>query len=178
MIKTWNVACAMVLGMSTSLYADEKPRADREQAYSDAMFVEKAGICGLEEVALGKIAQTNAERADVKQFAARMVEDHAKCNEKLMAAAKTAGIETPVAVPQECKKEIERLQALRGAEFDRAYLSKQLKGHEKAVALFTTASEKAQNAELKSFAAQTLPTLKEHYEMVKKLATAAGAGGE
>ncbi len=41
--------------------------------------------------------------------------------------------------------------------------------HQKAVALFTKESTNGKDPELKAFATKTLPTLKEHLEMAKKL---------
>jgi putative membrane protein len=50
------------------------------------------------------------------------------------------------------------------------------KGHDKAVALFESASQASQMpAELKEFAAATLPTLKEHMEMAHQLHSNEGA---
>ena len=54
-----------------------------------------------------------------------------------------------------------------GAEFDRAYHAAQLTAHNEAVALFERASKNLDNAELKNFATETLPTLKDHHKMVK-----------
>jgi putative membrane protein len=41
--------------------------------------------------------------------------------------------------------------------------------HEKAVALVGRAAKEAKNAQIKAFAEKTLPALKEHLEMAKKI---------
>jgi putative membrane protein len=70
----------------------------------------------------------------------------------------------------------EKLSDLKGEAFDREYAKAMAKGHDKAVALFETASQAAQlPAELKEFAAATLPTLKEHMEMAHDLRSKEGA---
>jgi putative membrane protein len=51
---------------------------------------------------------------------------------------------------------------LSGAEFDKAYMQHMVGDHEKAVALFQTAANSAQDADIKAYATKTLPTLQEH----------------
>ncbi|HET9445267.1 MAG TPA: DUF4142 domain-containing protein, partial [Steroidobacteraceae bacterium] len=64
----------------------------------------------------------------------------------------------------------QKLSGLEGDAFDREYAKEMAKGHDKAVALFEAASQAPQMpAELKEFAASTLPTLKEHDEMAHDL---------
>jgi putative membrane protein len=45
----------------------------------------------------------------------------------------------------------------------------QLKGHQDAVALFEAYSKSGDNADLKKWAAKTLPHLKQHLSMAQKL---------
>jgi putative membrane protein len=45
-----------------------------------------------------------------------------------------------------------------------------IKDHEKVAAEFEKASKRAQNAELKSFAANTLPVIKHHLKEAKAIA--------
>lgn len=46
--------------------------------------------------------------------------------------------------------------------------------HEKAVQLFTRAAQESQDADIRAFAAKTLPTLQEHREMARQLAQQVG----
>jgi len=52
------------------------------------------------EVELIKMAQ-KSENADVKRFAARMIEDHYKANEQMAAIAVALGVEPPKALDSE-----------------------------------------------------------------------------
>ncbi len=61
-----------------------------------------------------------------------------------------------------------RLQRLRGAEFDRAYMDEMLKDHDKTVMLFEKQAKNGQNPELRNFAQENLDMIKEHKEMAKK----------
>lgn len=121
------------------------------------------------EVKLGKLATEKAKSADVKKFGEMMVKDHSKANKALKAAATAAGFEVPAKLMDEHEKKLDMLKALPGEEFDRAYSKDMLKDHQEDVAMFARASKELKSKELKDFAAKTLPTLKEHLEMAKKL---------
>ena len=56
-----------------------------------------------------------------------------------------------------------------GDAFDRAYASHMVADHAKAVASFQHASKTAANADLKAWAAKTLPTLEEHHKMARDI---------
>ena len=60
---------------------------------------------------------------------------------------------------------------LRGkaADFDKQYESDQQSAHKDAVSLFERYSKGGDNADLKSFAAKTLPHLQEHLKMAQDL---------
>lgn len=58
---------------------------------------------------------------------------------------------------------------MRDESFDKAYANNQVKAHEDTVALFKKEAASSDNAELKAFAQQTLPTLEHHLDMAKKL---------
>ena len=64
---------------------------------------------------------------------------------------------------------IQRLQGLRGAEFDRMYIQQQVQAHQKAVDLFTAYSQNGDQAELKQWAARTLPALQQHLQRAQQL---------
>jgi putative membrane protein len=62
-----------------------------------------------------------------------------------------------------------KLKAKSGKDFDQSYDQIQVKAHQEAVALFEAYTRGGDNADLKSWAAQTLPHLKEHLSMTQKL---------
>ena len=68
----------------------------------------------------------------------------------------------------------ERLSRLSGAQFDQAYAKAMVEDHEEAVALFEAQTKNGRDAAVKEFASKTLPKLRDHLEMARKLP---GAGG-
>jgi putative membrane protein len=69
---------------------------------------------------------------------------------------------------------IQQLESMSGSEFDKAYINQMVQDHAKAVQKFETASETLQDEELKTFATETLPKLREHHQMAQQLATQIG----
>jgi putative membrane protein len=95
----------------------------------DNEFARHAASGGLAEVSLGKLAESHAQSADVKSFGQRMVQDHSKANDQLMAAAAQAKIKLPANPMPKDQAAINRLSKLQGAAFDRAYAQQMVMDH-------------------------------------------------
>ena len=63
------------------------PQLDR----ADTGFAKKAAEGGMAEVEFGKLAQQNAQDAQVKQFGQQMEQDHSKANQQLESIASQKG---------------------------------------------------------------------------------------
>ena len=57
-----------------------------------------------------------------------------------------------------------------GDAFDKAYIKDMVLDHKKDIAEFEKAEKQVKNADLKSFIEKTVPVMKEHLEMVEKMA--------
>ena len=146
-------------------------------ARSDRVFVSKAAMGGMGEVELGKLAQQKASNDQVKQFGAKMVEDHTKANDELKQIASSKGIDVPATVDRKSQSEMNQMQKLSGASFDRAYMRHMVADHKKDIADFKKEANGGRDAELKGFASKTLPTLQEHLQMAQA-ANAAVSGAK
>jgi putative membrane protein len=138
-------------------------------APADRAFVREAAIGGMAEVDLGQLAASKAESPDVKQFGQRMVDDHGKANDELKSWASQKNVTLPTELDAKHKAEHAKLEKLSGAAFDRAYMASMVADHNKDVAAFTRESKTAKDADLKAWAAKTLPTLQEHQKMAKTI---------
>jgi putative membrane protein len=140
------------------------------KAVTPESFASQAAIIGKAEIELGQIALKNTQDAGVRKYAERMVKDHGAADKKLKAIAAKENLQLPQSLDAEHESLKMKLQSLKGADFDRAYMSAMAKGHDKAVALFESVSQQPQmSGDLKQFAASTLPTLEEHKEMAHSL---------
>ncbi len=143
-------------------------RADDNKPLDDATFVKKASCAGMAEVKSSEIALQKGTDAKVKQFAQRMVDDNGKANKELEELASRKGWKVETAIEEKHQKEIDKLNGMSGQEFDRAYMECQVKAHEMAVKMFKTESNSGEDADLKAWAAKTLPTLEEHLKMARE----------
>jgi putative membrane protein len=140
------------------------------KAVTPQSFASQAAVIGKAEIELGQIALKNTQDANVRTYAERMVKDHSAADKKLKAIAAKENLQLPQSLDPEHEALVTKLQSLKGEEFDRAYVNAMAKGHDKAVALFESASQQPQMTdELKQFAASTLPTLEQHQEMAHSL---------
>ena len=152
------------------------PAAQANLSAQDLKFVHVAASGGMAEVEAGKTAQQKATSAAVKDFGRKMVEDHGKSNEKLMGIAKAKNVSVPGSLGAEHKKMVDDLQATRNADFDRTYMTKMVDAHKKTVQLMEEQIRAGQDAELKAFATETLPTVRHHLQMAEGLAKQAQIG--
>ncbi len=144
--------------------------ADRD-TFSDRDFIAKALDSGVAEVKMGQLAERLADSEKVKDFGRMMVKDHNKANDQLMDLAKARKL----AVVSDMKKEAlaiyNRMSKLDKKEFDRSYMKQMVEDHKKAVSLFEKAAKEARDANVKKFAAKTLPHLREHLKKARALST-------
>lgn len=152
--------------------AADRAHKDHAVPANDVNFVKKAAEGGMHEVAMAKLAQQKAEHADVKAFAEKLEKDHTQANSELTAIAERKKITVPASVKPNAVHA--RLEKLSGAEFDRAFVAAMLDDHQKDVKAFERAANGSGDAEIKAFAAKTLPTLKEHLTQVQSLSKQVG----
>jgi len=136
---------------------------------ADKKFMMKAAQGGMEEVELGKVAAANPSNADVKAFGQKMVDDHSKANDQLKQLAQTKGVTLPTDMTKAQHKDMDQLSKMTGDAFDKAYVKMMVKDHKKDVAEFSKESKSAKDADLKSWAGTTLPTLEEHLKMIQDI---------
>lgn len=154
-----------------------KPASDKGDSVvtgGDLAFMNDAAPGGMAEVELGKMAASKAQNPEVKAFGQKMVADHTKANDELkeIAAQKKVKL-SPDLLPTH-KQLMEKLSKLSGADFDKEYVAAMVEAHEKDVAAFENVSKTAADADVKTFATKTLPTLKMHLEMIKAMADKMG----
>ena len=138
-------------------------------AAEDMQFMKDAAQSGIAEVKMGELASSNGESQPVKDLAQKLVTDHGKINEELKQLATKKSVMLPDAVTEQQKTMLQHLTSLKGAEFDTAFKQHAVENHQKSVDKFKTAAEKAKDADLKAFAAKTLPTLQQHLDLAKQL---------
>jgi putative membrane protein len=134
-------------------------------------FATKVAISDMMEIQSSRLALDRQPGTDTKPFAERMIKDHTQTSKELRALVDTGRVKVslPSGLDPEHQKKLEELKAKSGRDFDRAYDQMQLQAHEEAVALFSNYAMNGDNPDLKVWAAQTLPHLRDHLAMAEKL---------
>jgi len=135
-------------------------------------FINKAAQGGQMEVLAGKLAVQRALDPAVKDFGQKMASDHTAANAQLKKLAESKLVNLPDSVSPEEHTALGKLEGLTGADFDKAYSRMMVKDHETDISDFQKEIKKGQDADVKAFAEQTLPTLQHHLMLAKRLSAA------
>lgn len=136
---------------------------------ADMNFAVKAADGSLAEVEMGKLGQEKATNPSIKEFAGMVVTDHSKANEELKTLATVKGIKLPLVVSEDHQHHLTDLTQTKANDFDKAYVDMMVEDHQKDVELFEEQAKNGKDAELKTFAVNTLPTLRKHLDAVNAL---------
>ena len=142
---------------SPSSKAEAGKPAKGNLSSKDKSFMNKAAKGGMMEVEWGKVASQNAQNADVKKFGNRMVTEHSKANNELMALAKEEGVQLP---------------ASKGAgkwKSDKEYMDMMVKDHEKDLAEFQEQAKNGTDPDLKKFAEKGSKMVQNHLGMARNI---------
>lgn len=157
--RTANMAGNAVNTISNTAAAMTTPSAED--------FLKAAAQGGMAEVQLGNLAATKSQNAEIKAFGKLMAADHAKVN----AEVKALGAKLKITLPTDVGSHRSTIDDLSKAQanFDKDYVNAMVKDHEDDVAAFQKQADNAADADVKAFAAKTLPTLKGHLEKIKAI---------
>lgn len=125
----------------------------------DKTFMKNAAKGGMEEVSMGNMAQQKGQSADVKNFGKRMVTDHTRANNELMALAAKKGVALPNEQPKAEKF---------GANFDKEYMADMVKDHQKDLAEFQDEAKNGSDPDLKAWAAKTSEMVRKHLALAQQ----------
>ncbi|MDD5351024.1 MAG: DUF4142 domain-containing protein [Chthoniobacteraceae bacterium] len=172
-IFSFTILAALAL-MTPGLYAAESAAPAASPAIQhgnldrkDHEFLKKAAEINLTEIELGKIAERVSTDPNIKKIAGTIIKDHMVANQKLERLAASKGASIPLEPSIWDRHTLNMLQKEQGVKFNQEFLSFNVKGHEKAVALFEKESLRIQDPDIKAWAQKTLPELKQHLAMAK-----------
>jgi putative membrane protein len=133
-------------------------------------FIMEASASDVFEIESSKLALQKGNEA-TKAFAQQMVTEHEKTTAELKALLASGKVQgnPSTTLTEDFKEEVDELAQLDGDEFSEEYIDDQVEAHEDAVDLFKRYAEEGENAELKAWAAKTLPALQHHYQMAQDL---------
>lgn len=143
---------------------NEQKFDSNDKKEKDAKFLVNAAEIHLEEIQLGQYAQSNSTEPEVKKMGKIMEAEHTKSLNDLKELASKKSITIPVSLTEDNKDAYKDLSNKSGQDFDKEYCDKMVEGHKKAIEKFENASTESEDAEIKAWAAATLPVLRSHLD--------------
>lgn len=132
------------------------------------------------DIDAGKLASSKSRNKEVKEFAQRMITDHEGVNKAATELVTRLKVKpesnaTSNSLKQGGDETLKRLKALKGTEFDRAYVSNEVTYHQTVLdALDKTLIPSATNAELKALLVKVRPAFVAHLDHAKHLQSSLG----
>lgn len=169
MIRTFFVATLMAMTATMGFAGDAK--------FTDPQIAHIAYTAGQLDIAAAEQALAKTQNPDVKAFAELMARDHKAVNEQALALVGKLGVtpednDTSKALTAQAADNLARLDALSGAEFDKAYVENEVAYHTAVnAALRDALIPSAQNGELKSLLETGLKLFEEHQSHAEMLVT-------
>jgi len=130
------------------------------------------------EIDLGKAAQKSGT-AGVKVYGQTLVTDHQSADKDLTSFAKTHKVSSiPADKPmadadkqddKDMQAQVTKLKSLKGADFDRAFLTMMTAGHDKELAKIDVAMGAATDPDLQSMLKSVKPVLQRHADQARDL---------
>lgn len=139
------------------------PTNTDKMSKKDKKFIEKAAAGGMFEVEAARLASEKASDPQIKAFAAKLMDHHQQANQELKQIADARGVMLPTKLPSKEQAMIDKLSKAEGDKFDKEFLKTVgLRDHKEDIRQFENAQNETSDAELKSWIAKTLPTLRTH----------------
>ena len=166
-IRSVGLCGAVMMAVLTSAHAQSDATATK--------FLTDAIRTNIAEVKIGELAEQRGKSKDVRDYAKRLIEDHTLALRKTSALAKTLGVTAPTEAGADAIKSYEAMSKLSGEDFDSAFASHMVMGHQKAIAMFTEQTRDGGNPDVAELANDMLPTLREHLATAQSIERNLGA---
>ncbi|WP_407179744.1 DUF4142 domain-containing protein [Bradyrhizobium sp. STM 3562] len=135
-----------------------------------ATFARTASASDAFEIQSSRLALERTRNPRVRVFAQRMMNDHSRTTAELSQTAPALVMFAGPGMPDERHAAmLSQLSSQSGPAFDRLYGQMQVAAHREAIALFSSYAASGDEPRLVSFARSTLPALRHHLAMARRL---------
>jgi putative membrane protein len=130
----------------------------------DKIFMMKAEQSNIAEIKSSQMALTKASKPGLKDFAQRMIDDHATAENDLKQLAQQKGYRLPSDTDAKSRAMAAKLMKLNGAAFDSTYSKAQHDGHVATIAVFKNEIANGNDPNVKAYAEKYLPKIEGHLQ--------------
>jgi putative membrane protein len=164
--------CGQHLGR-TRKQEDVSPKQAAKAAASftsESDFLQKAAREERAQIELAQLAESKAQRPEIKAFAQQEIKEHTHMLGDLEKLAASQNVNIPSDLDSSQNELKSTLQSQSGKDFDKNYVNVEIRAHEEMVNLLEGAVQKAQNPAVKDFATVSLITVRDHLNAAQALA--------
>jgi len=148
-------------------------RTSESVSHTAKGFIKDAFRDNQMEIDMAGIGIAKAQNADLKSFCEEIQKDHTQANKELLPLATKYGVtEEQTKMNQHEVNKFDKESS--GADFDKKFATEMLKSHHKDIAKFEKAASKLQEADVKQYAENMLPKLREHLQRAETVARSVG----
>lgn len=173
------LAAASFLFAANATPATAKPNAkntpiNNQVTSVDRRFMTKAAEGNIAEVMMGQLALKRSNNKQVQDVANMLIKEHSQAQKDLKQVAAKNGMKLPSQPNAMQKATYNRLARLRGAAFDKAFLTANIKAHLDTITLFQMENGQGRDAEGVVYAREYLPAIQNHTSMIVNTAQSIG----
>ncbi|MFB9246374.1 DUF4142 domain-containing protein [Massilia antarctica] len=137
---------------------------------TDRKIVTDLAMANMAEIEVARTAQGKSQDDQVKKYAQQMIDDHTKALNEVQQLAQTRGITLPATLDRAHKARADKLAALSGDAFDRAYMAQAgVAEHKKTHGMLTRAQARAKDGDVKALVMRMTPTVEQHLNAAQEL---------
>ena len=136
------------------------------------------------DVDYAKLAMSKTKNKQIRDFAQQMLTDHSAVSQSVLGIAAKLNVtpadsDTSNSLKAQAQQMTQKLQGLKGKEFEKAYIDNEVAYHQAVVnATKTVLIPSAQNAELKSALQGAVPLFEGHLQHAQRVQSSIEGGGQ
>lgn len=138
-------------------------------APAEKRFLTKSAQDSMYELASAQLAVKKAQNSGIKQYANKLIQDHATYNQQLTELARQKQVNLPTSLDAQNKAKLARLQQLQGEAFEREYIKETAQANIDDVKELQRQASTTRDPQIKAFVAQFLPVQQEHSRLASGL---------
>jgi len=143
-------------------------------------FAQRVAMSDMYEIEASRLALERAQSPQVRSFAQTMIDAHTATTNELKTTMQGQNLAPPMptALDPDHRRRVNDLRAAAAGDFDKLYLDQQTAAHASALDELEDFAGGGTNPALKTWAAKTAPTVRQHLERAKTLDRGGADGTE
>ena len=150
------------------------PPVNNTLSQVDRMFITMTAQGNMFEVMSSQLALRRSRNENVRMVANMLIKEHSQAQQDLKPVAQANGVALPTQPAPKHRAILRRLSRLRGAAFDKAYMTAQVQSHLETIGLFQRENRTGRDQEAEDYARRYLNPIQNHTSMIVEAAKTLG----